>query len=880
MNRSRMDRDRDKMAERILHLTLEILFQLTGEDYILVKTSSERCLDPVSEGWGRPLSPITGPPPEPPIHGDINDQKILELIYKMIELLTGEVPIRCQDVSVYFSMEEWEYLEGHKDQYKDIMMEDPQPLTSPVLSSKRTTPERCPHPLLPQDCKQENPNVPQDHQDKDLTNLNTETYVRGDEQYKEEIPPDNHPVLSSKRTTPERCPHPLLPQDCNQENPNVPQDHQGKDLTHVNTTERSVRGDEQCKEAIPTDNSTVLSSNKTTQERCPHPLLPQDCKREDLNVPQDHQGKDLTHVNTTERSVRGDEQCKEAIPTDNSTVLSSKKTTQERCPRPLLLQDCKQEDANVPLDHQGKYLTHIHTTERYVRGEEQCKEEIPTDNSTVLSSKKTTPERCPHPLLPQDCKQEDPNVPQDHQDKDLPHINTTETYVRGDEWCKEEIPTDNSTAEKPSSSLPNTLHCWNISKQKRLSYKIPFKLKVVKFAKKHGNRAAERKFGRPPTEKMIREWRKQEDQLKKMDKTKRGFRGHPAQWPQLELEMKSWVINHRNCGFSVSSKMIIEEAKRIATEKGIEDFIGTESWYYRFLKRSGLHKGANTRIAQKMPEEYETETLSFHKFVIDAMKRHRFELSQIGNMDEIPITFGVPSNRTVDAKGVKISRKEETHYTVVLACCADGTKLPPMIIFKRKDMPKEDIPRGIILHAHERGWMDEDGMKVWIEKVWSKRPGGLRKTTALLVLDQYKAHTSECTKKRFKDVKTHLAVIPVDVTNQLQPLDVSINKPFKAFMREKWNDWMAADHHDLTPAEQLKSPTIPQVCKWVKTSWQSIKDETVVRAFEKCGISNALEGSEDNALCEDSEERDTSECEESFLNSQTSDEEYVEFPEN
>ncbi|XP_077110294.1 gastrula zinc finger protein XlCGF66.1-like [Ranitomeya variabilis] len=110
-----MDMDRDKMAERILHLTLEILFRLTGEDYTVVrKTSSERCQDPVSEGWGRPLSPITGPPPHL-IHEDINDQKILELTYKMIELLTGEVPIRCQDVAVYFSMEEWEYLEGHKD---------------------------------------------------------------------------------------------------------------------------------------------------------------------------------------------------------------------------------------------------------------------------------------------------------------------------------------------------------------------------------------------------------------------------------------------------------------------------------------------------------------------------------------------------------------------------------------------------------------------------------------------------------------------------------------------------------------------------------------------------------------------------------------------
>ncbi|KAM3912737.1 gastrula zinc finger protein XlCGF48.2-like isoform 4-T4 [Leptodactylus fuscus] len=117
-NSESLKMDRGHMTERILNLTLEIIYLLTGEDYIPARS----VCDDVKYGShvpGRPTqarSSITKRP----------DEKILDLTHKILELLSGEVPIRCQDVSVYFSMEEWEYIEGHKDLHKDIIMEDPE----------------------------------------------------------------------------------------------------------------------------------------------------------------------------------------------------------------------------------------------------------------------------------------------------------------------------------------------------------------------------------------------------------------------------------------------------------------------------------------------------------------------------------------------------------------------------------------------------------------------------------------------------------------------------------------------------------------------------------------------------------------------------------
>ncbi|KAG9466226.1 hypothetical protein GDO78_016984 [Eleutherodactylus coqui] len=178
-----MDKDRKKMTNKILKLTLEIIYLLTGEDYTVVKTTSGECMTPsnnshISGGWQKIQSPSTEAPHK--------KQKILELTHKIMELLTGEV-----------------YSEDRKEIYKDIR-KNQELLTSPGDFSKRHPAESCPSPFYSQDSPEVNHNMPLDHQDEDLINIKVEViaedeeiYIRGNHQCKDEdipvdISPDTH----------------------------------------------------------------------------------------------------------------------------------------------------------------------------------------------------------------------------------------------------------------------------------------------------------------------------------------------------------------------------------------------------------------------------------------------------------------------------------------------------------------------------------------------------------------------------------------------------------------------------------------------------------------------------------------------------------------
>ncbi|XP_073467340.1 uncharacterized protein [Aquarana catesbeiana] len=319
----RMEEDRSHMTEKILNFTLEIIYLLTGERFPLVKSGDHMT--------------ITVPPCDSLKPERHNMEKILEVTKKMMELLTGEVPIRCQDVTVYFSMEEWEYLEGHKDLYKDVMMDNQPPLTSPDGSSNGNPPGRCPRPLYSRDSTQEDHTIPHHHQSGNLR----DSKVEGKEEIKEEDDEDGvteeseflkeHKDLYqdtmvesfSYRNPPERCPRPLYSRDSTQEDHTIPYHYKSGDPIdiefevkaeeeemYVRDDQRSMEEDEITRTIIEEDTPTEISTvdgreMRKTSEDCL--TLSPDCKVEDEDITQYSPGENPTtsNVHPAPHSVDG-----------------------------------------------------------------------------------------------------------------------------------------------------------------------------------------------------------------------------------------------------------------------------------------------------------------------------------------------------------------------------------------------------------------------------------------------------------------------------------------------------------------------------------------------------------------------------------------------
>ncbi|XP_014827083.1 PREDICTED: uncharacterized protein LOC106906352 isoform X2 [Poecilia mexicana] len=371
---------------------------------------------------------------------------------------------------------------------------------------------------------------------------------------------------------------------------------------------------------------------------------------------------------------------------------------------------------------------------------------------------------------------------------------------------------------------------------RRTSYDAAFKLKAIDLAVLEGNRAAALKLG--VNESMIRRWRQQQVELTKCQKTRKAFRGQESRWPELEDVLEDWVNTQRAGGRGVSTLQIRLNAKSIARQMNIDNFNGGPSWCLRFMRRKNLSIRAETPLFQQLPLDYQEKVTNFRQFVEAKIVENAIGPDNIINMGEVPLTFDMSLTKTCASSiSEKTNGHERTNFTCVLGCTASGQKLPPMVIFKRKTMPKDQLSKDIVVKVNQRGRLSEYLMKEWLTECYGKRSGGFfRRKKALLVLNSMRAHITDSVKAAIKRTSSIPAVIPRGTEKYLQPLDISVNRAFKAAFRGERKAWMSSGDKSFTETGRMRRASFSEVCQWILAAWSRMNESTIISGFRKAGL--------------------------------------------
>ena len=120
----------------------------------------------------------------------------------------------------------------------------------------------------------------------------------------------------------------------------------------------------------------------------------------------------------------------------------------------------------------------------------------------------------------------------------------------------------------------------------------------------------------------------------------------------------------------------------------------------------------------------------------------------------------------------------------------------------------------------------------------------------ILCADVHRAQQTATVKRMLQSKNTVLVNIPPGCASKVQPLDVSINKPFKDYLQTQFEKHRDENIELYINNKLTASKRQVLVNKWVAEAWEKIKinKEMIIRAFTKCGITNNKDGSENHLV--------------------------------
>ena len=286
-----------------------------------------------------------------------------------------------------------------------------------------------------------------------------------------------------------------------------------------------------------------------------------------------------------------------------------------------------------------------------------------------------------------------------------------------------------------------------------------------------------------------------------------------------ETALVKWMLEMQDHAHPISIFELRRKVAEITQEQWtpFTDGIPDKGWLKWFRNR---HPELTLRSAQGLDEGRArglnpSSVASLYENLQKAYEEHSYSPSHIWNADESEAQAGrngggtlVFARRGTRSVHTTIPSSNE-HLTVLSTVNALGQSIPNFYIFKGKRKLRNYIVRceqDSCMAMQPNGWMTAFLFSAWITHflcIVRRRYGISQANRHLLILDGHGSHLTLEVVQKAKSEGLDIITLPSHTSHRLQPLDVTIFKPFKTTFRACRDRWTIQNKGHTARKEDL-----------------------------------------------------------------------------
>ena len=272
-------------------------------------------------------------------------------------------------------------------------------------------------------------------------------------------------------------------------------------------------------------------------------------------------------------------------------------------------------------------------------------------------------------------------------------------------------------------------------------------------------------------------------------------------------KIKTIMIGTRTAGTAISRRIVMTIGNGVVRSNSptlLKENGGslelTENWVRGVIRSMNWTKRKGTTAKIEPSKQFLLEEkLTFQKKISGVIFEHDISKELIINLDQTPLSYVSPGKYTFDIKGVKTipikGIDDKRQITATFAISMSGEFLPIQVIYEGKTkrcLPKYTFPASFDATFSENHWSNtEKSLSFFNEIVFPhfknvrKAKGYPDEQMSLIIMDTFKGQDNDEVAKLCRKNNCALISVPHNLANKFQPLDITVNKPAKSFIKDK-----------------------------------------------------------------------------------------------